>query len=1371
MAQAKQDLQAIINDAAAREGVDPELMQKIGGSESSLKASAKNPKSTAKGLFQFVDATWKEMGGKPGQQYDPRKNAELGAKYVKKNVQALAQSLGREPSHGEVYAAHVFGTTGAKTLLTKADPNAPIEQSLAMFESPKRVAKVLKQNPNLQGKTTAQVLADLDRKMGGQKPQTTAQEPVAAPAPKKESPGFFRSPVPHFIRSEAPNLGTGYNAALALMGMSDKDELEKAQETVAQAEEENSVADFGQAKQMLAGVQAPNAFANRKPMRMMADGGEVQKYADGGFTVPVQRNIYRPEDQKYLDEQLAAWDQYNAQANDYNTKLAEYNKSEPVQQYGSAVEAYNAKLQDYNATQWEPYKAQVDAYNAKLAQFNESPEYKAYQQQVDQYNAALNEYNTNVYNPYKAQVDQYNTGLETFKASDPFKNYVSAAEEYNRQVEAYNAIPALYEQDVTSATPYTGGGTYVRNRDTSATRVSIPTGYRFVARPGYQYFGDLIKTDFTGVEPTAPTYGTPVPTAPTAFSMATPTEVKFGEVAPTKPADFSMAPPAAPAGFGVPTPTQPTESIDAVMARRAQAEQVAAKDAEQRGIAIQAANNPNQYNLAGFGSAGINAPTIALMAEGGEVAPEPEKGSAKAMLKEVGRSTQYAPADIAGSPVDLINLGLKGVDAMAGTKLAQEMPVGGAEWIISKAHEYGLMDKPTGSTTETVTRFATGLASPGAVVKGAAMAGGKAATMSRKALDEAYELSGMSRAKKAASAAEEAPVVAPKAAPAPVVEQAPKSQSRSMLDEIDPEIQKLITAPKTQPRFQGPELPERTLTTPTKDRPFVSPLDKFFAQGNNPVTVEQLTNQLAKGSRDYEMKRVAQLLEGKSPKDKVRPADLLRQLEETSPSRFRVEIKEPDPKNMGQFYASMENPYPSKPMGAVNLLEDITPQEKLASAYMRDIRYNKGYDYKHARDEDAQKATAALELFFKSPMAKEAVGQNLAAQFKVDAPKIRQLNKQITEIRDDMQAVGMPYTGSRRFDFDYMGEQLKIRKQILQERPELVNKKDGGQTLASIVDPLIDTKAENVILKGLDTKYGTNLVGYRESMGDDWTKMTSYDKTKAVERMLGDVVGSEYTGAQVKLNELQRPYESAMSLVQKQVTPYTGQHSNIASKKPISFSRFQDVTLPTKENVMVIPELQSDRYDDLLKSGAKGGNQYKDSDELAQLEQDLDSVTRKLYRAGDAKNAALRDQLKLEGKKIEQRMGNLRERLAAGNYSTPEFTPGIERMPQVMQQIMLKNAVHAGIQRGKNGVLFPGSDSAQAQLYEKLPNNIRSVLKDLGPGFEMRKVPLQYENGSTIDRYGIFWKDDAAQRVSKEGVRFKKGGMVDKNDDENQKYI
>jgi len=752
MAQAKQDLQAIINAAAEKEGLDPELLQKIGGAESSLRAGAKNPKSTAKGLFQFVDKTWAEMGGKPGEQYNPQKNAELGAKYVKKNFQALAQTLGREPSYGEVYAAHFFGPTGAKTLLTKADPNAPIEKSLAMFESPKRVAKVLKQNPNLKGKTTAQVLADLDAKMGSKKPVATEAPaaPTTAPttAPAKSSPGRLRRLLPPFIRSEAPNLGTGYNAALALMGMTDEDPLTQAQETVAQAEEDNSVADFGQAQKMLAQVQAPNAFANRQMAQQqpqpqqaqqpqfMATGGAVGKSEEGAgrFFVPTQRNIYRAEDKAYLDEQLAAWNKYNEEANAYNQKLAEYQGSEPVKQYATAAEAYNAKVKEYEQNVYNPYRAQVDEYNKKLEAFNASPEYQAYRKQVEDYNNALTKYQNEVYNPYKAQVDAYNTGLEQFQQSDPYKQYVSAAEDYNRRVDAYNAAPTRTFVD----RAYFQGGNPATGRYLTHAQImggagpgsyqTINPNWEYMQNPSWQgqyilYGKDVAKPgEFNLAQPT---YNTPKPTDPTPFGMAQPNEVKFGYTEPTRPANFSMAPPTAPAGFGEKLPDQPGESIETVMARKAKADQIAQQDAEQRGLAINVANNPNQFNLAGFGSAGINAPSLSMFAEGGEVEakPEPEKGSAKSMLKEVARSTQYLPADLVGAPVDLINLGLQGVDALTGSKLAQKLPVGGAEWLIDKANKYGLMDKPTGSLTETLTRIGTGVLSPTAGPRAAAAAG------------------------------------------------------------------------------------------------------------------------------------------------------------------------------------------------------------------------------------------------------------------------------------------------------------------------------------------------------------------------------------------------------------------------------------------------------------------------------------------------------------------------------------------------------------------------------------------------------------------------------------------------------------------------
>jgi hypothetical protein len=1336
MAQAKQDLQAIINAAAEKEGLDPELLQKIGGAESGFQAAAKNPKSTAKGLFQFVDKTWAEMGGKPGEQFIPQKNAELGARYVKRNMDMLTQTLGREPSYGEVYAAHFFGPTGAKALLTKADPNAPIEQSLAMFESPKRVQKVLKQNPNLKGKTTAEVLADLDAKMGGKKP--VVQEAPTAAAPAKPSSGMFRRPVPRFIRSEAPNLGTGYNAALALMGLTDtaEDELTKAQETVAENEADNEVADFGQARKMLAEVQTPNAFANQQP-RLMARGGAVRNAGseeESPFKVVSQFSTLRPADTKWIADTTSTLNKYKTDA-----------------------EAYNAAREKYLADVYNPYKTQVDAYNKAAEEYEKQP--------PSRFRA-----------PFSLKPPTAPEAFSMAAPTDPglteeiIKQRVAAAqkaaaEDAGRRGTAINAVNRPRDFNlagfgmagINAPSMFRDGGEAKKSdKDddaerffenlVSAAKESPPLDLSFQSPPSQAVEGlgmtsappavsGRIGTNFDAL-------GGNVRIGAQGIAMQTPDKKIL-----TMPGVYDI---------GYKTQVGPG-NLDLSFQRQIQSMPGRGKDYA------------------------VNARYSYKFADGGEAKAEPEKGSAKAMLKEVGRSTQYLPADIAGSPVDLINLGLQGVDALTGSKLAQKMPVGGSEWLIDKANKYGLMDKPTGSLTETLTRIGTSVISPGAAVKSAAVAGGKAAgktaSVSRKALDEIYELSGNTQAKKAAATAAEetpvAPITAPKVAPAPVAEPAPKSQSRSMLDEIDPEIQKLINEPRAK-GFEGPQRPKRTLTTPTPDRPFVSPLDKFFEKGDKPVTVEQLTNQLAKGSRDYEMSRVNQLLEGKSPKDKIRPSDLLRQLEETSPSRFRVEIKEPDPKNMSQFHATMENPFPSKPMGTVNLLEDTTPQEKLAESYLGDLNYKQLYRYKssdvYTPLQEKDTAAKQLEAFFGSPMAKDIVGNDLTRSFKRDVPEIRRLSSKIAEIRGDMSDISYPSLASK-YGYNYFDESYKLQQEVYKKHPEIKNIQDVGERvkkLSEIVDPMVKSKAERAILAGLDKKYGTNLLAHRESLGDDWDKLSGYEKSKITERMMGDLVGNDLTKSIKRFDELEKPYRGAVAKALSENEIYKGQHASIAKEKPISFSRFQDVTLPTKEDVMVIPELQSDRFQDILQKGTKGGSLSKDLEEVAQLEQNLDSLTRKAFNATDD---STRKQLQLEGTKIEQRMANLRERISEGTYNTPEFTPGIERMPQVMQQIMVKNAVNAGIQRGKNGVLFPGSDSSQAQLYEKLPNNIRAVLKDLGPGFEMRKVPLEYENGTTIERYGIFWKDDAAKRISTEGIRFKKGGMVDKNDADNQKYI
>ena len=147
----------VIAAKAAENKLPPELLNKIAGIESGYKSSAANPNSTAKGLFQFTDSTWKGMGGKQGEQFDPEKNAELGAKFVRQNAEGLKGALGRNPTYGEVYASHFFGLKGAKDLLNM-DPKTPMDEAVS--------AQVLKANPQLRDKTVGQVMAGLNNKMG-----------------------------------------------------------------------------------------------------------------------------------------------------------------------------------------------------------------------------------------------------------------------------------------------------------------------------------------------------------------------------------------------------------------------------------------------------------------------------------------------------------------------------------------------------------------------------------------------------------------------------------------------------------------------------------------------------------------------------------------------------------------------------------------------------------------------------------------------------------------------------------------------------------------------------------------------------------------------------------------------------------------------------------------------------------------------------------------------------------------------------------------------------------------------------------------------------------------------------------------------------
>lgn len=89
--------------------------------------NAKNPNSSAKGRYQWTDATAKQYG-LLGKGFDYRGNEEKEEaafkRFTEDNRVALNASLGRNPTDAELYLAHQQGANGAAALLSDPDAKA-----------------------------------------------------------------------------------------------------------------------------------------------------------------------------------------------------------------------------------------------------------------------------------------------------------------------------------------------------------------------------------------------------------------------------------------------------------------------------------------------------------------------------------------------------------------------------------------------------------------------------------------------------------------------------------------------------------------------------------------------------------------------------------------------------------------------------------------------------------------------------------------------------------------------------------------------------------------------------------------------------------------------------------------------------------------------------------------------------------------------------------------------------------------------------------------------------------------------------------------------------------------------------------------------
>lgn len=138
---ASHQVASAILSAARATGVSPGYLWRTARRESDFDPMAASARSSARGLFQFIEGTWLDLLARHGRglglaaidpgsprsralalawRHDPRLSARLAAELARENQAALLQVLGRPPRDHELYAAHLLGPRGAVLLIEAA---------------------------------------------------------------------------------------------------------------------------------------------------------------------------------------------------------------------------------------------------------------------------------------------------------------------------------------------------------------------------------------------------------------------------------------------------------------------------------------------------------------------------------------------------------------------------------------------------------------------------------------------------------------------------------------------------------------------------------------------------------------------------------------------------------------------------------------------------------------------------------------------------------------------------------------------------------------------------------------------------------------------------------------------------------------------------------------------------------------------------------------------------------------------------------------------------------------------------------------------------------------------------------------------------
>jgi hypothetical protein len=155
------------------------VVERIIGVESNGDPNAKNKRSSATGLGQFLDETWLDLirihrpdlanGRSEGETLELRRDAkvarEITTRFTERNAETL-RKRGLPVTPGTLYLAHFAGGAGAVAILSALDSaDAAVVMASADATGRTKRDKIIKANPFLERFTVADLRSWADRKM------------------------------------------------------------------------------------------------------------------------------------------------------------------------------------------------------------------------------------------------------------------------------------------------------------------------------------------------------------------------------------------------------------------------------------------------------------------------------------------------------------------------------------------------------------------------------------------------------------------------------------------------------------------------------------------------------------------------------------------------------------------------------------------------------------------------------------------------------------------------------------------------------------------------------------------------------------------------------------------------------------------------------------------------------------------------------------------------------------------------------------------------------------------------------------------------------------------------------------------------------